>query len=201
MRLKAHRRPGMSIIEVLVVISIIAILIAMLIPTMSMIRSRAKIRATKALIESISGALNQYLTDFDDYPPSTISKLKGPAPEADSLYKYLCGVNNLGVTANGRHYGPYLPAVPAENIVVKGGQTLIIDAWKNEIVFLNCRAHSFALKAAGTKDDGLTHNKTSFDLYSPGADAKKDPNNNDKDDNGDGLVDDAGELVDDITNW
>jgi prepilin-type N-terminal cleavage/methylation domain-containing protein len=201
MHVQRRWRPGMSIIEILVVVSIIALLIAILLPTMAMIRTRAKVRSTKAMIESLSTALQQYLTDFDDYPPSTIAKLSGPAPEADSLYKYLCGANNLGVTANGKHYGPYLPAVPQENLVIKGGQTFIVDAWKNEIVYLNCRAHMFALKAAGAKDDGLTHNKTSFDLYSVGADGKKDPLNNDKDDNGDNAVDDASELVDDITNW
>jgi prepilin-type N-terminal cleavage/methylation domain-containing protein len=194
-------RRGMSIIEMLIVIAVIATLIGILVPTMAMIRGRAKVRTTKALIESISTALQQYLTDFDDYPPGTIAKLKGPAPEAGSLYKYLCGVNNMGITANGKHYGPYLPTVPQENIVVKGADTLIVDAYKNEIVYLNCRSHMFALKSAGTPDDGLTHNKTSFDLYSLGADGKKDPQNDDKDNNGDGVIDDPKEMVDDITNW
>ncbi len=200
------RTYGVTLIELLVVLAIIAILIALLAPMIGSMRRKAQIRATETLIGSITTALNQYYTDFDEYPASTPdyaanattpagTKLLGPAPDANALYFCLNGATGEGFDLNKHHYGPYLKGVPKENLRAVAGATIIVDAWGRPLAYLNCQAH---LQAGGAAT--LCHNRT-FDIYSIGPDGKKDPQNDDKDNNGDGRVDEAAELVDDVTNW
>jgi len=197
-------------LELLLVISIIGLLVGILLPVLSAVKKRGQIRATQPLIAGISSALNQYYADFDEYPPSTpdypasgripsVTKLSGPATEPDSLYKYLNGPDGEGFTitnsAGSRHYGPYMKGLPKENLSISGTQTIVTDSWHHPLVFLNCKAHLLA-----NGDPSLCHNRD-FDIYSVGPDGMRDPLNDDKDNNGDGRVDEAAELVDDLTNW
>ena len=51
---------------------------------------------TRTLVDGLGAALERYYSDFDDFPPSTVSDL-GDTAEEDSLYKYLCGPDGQGI--------------------------------------------------------------------------------------------------------
>ena len=198
-KLNAPRTRGFTLVEMLIVISIIVILMALLIPVLGTVQQRAKMRATRAMIDGIQNALQRYCIDFNEYPPSNTAGLSGPV-DASSLYVYLSGPNGRGIdTVQGglaRHRDPYMN-IPPEYVKRVGGQTLVVDPWGSPIVYLNCKAHT----DAGGLAAGLCHNKT-FDLYSVGPDKKLSPNQHDfADNNGDGRVDEDAEGGDDITNW
>jgi prepilin-type N-terminal cleavage/methylation domain-containing protein len=64
------RNRGFTLIELLVVIAVIGILTAIAFPVMSGVKTRQKARTTKVLIENLKLKLEQYASDFGDYPPS-----------------------------------------------------------------------------------------------------------------------------------
>jgi len=70
----AHRG-GFTLIEMLVVISIIAILMGILVPSVVMIRSYAKVAKAKTNIASISLALDNFHSDWRCYPPHRVEDL------------------------------------------------------------------------------------------------------------------------------
>jgi prepilin-type N-terminal cleavage/methylation domain-containing protein len=190
---------GFTLIEMLIVISIIVILMALLIPVLGTVQQRAKIRATRAMLDGIQNALQRYYIDFNEYPPSNTTGISGLVDDS-SLYVYLSGPNGRGIdTVQGglaRHRDPYMN-IPPEYIKRVSGKTLIVDPWGSTIVYLNCKAHA----DLGGVTAGKCHNKT-FDLYSVGPDKMLSPNQHDfADSNGNGRVDEDAEGGDDITNW
>lgn len=63
------RRRGFTLIELLVVLAIILILVALLAAGLGTAREKAKAKATRALIGQIQTALENYFSEFRDYPP------------------------------------------------------------------------------------------------------------------------------------
>ena len=64
------RRSAFSIIELLVVISIISILLGLLFPAINRVRQRARIQEAKAMIGTLEVSINMYYADLGTYPPS-----------------------------------------------------------------------------------------------------------------------------------
>lgn len=65
------RLSGFTLIELLVVVAIIALLISMLLPTLSAAREKARAAACQSNLRQISNALIQYAADYDYLPPSS----------------------------------------------------------------------------------------------------------------------------------
>lgn len=120
MRLQRPDR-GFTLIELMVVISIIGLLVTLLVPVVSSARQIAAKAATTDIIKRLSMGLEAYKGDFGEYPPSRPqwSPLTGSTPaaqEADkkkrgTMYRgaanlvwYLCGPagNGWGIDAAGR---------------------------------------------------------------------------------------------------
>ena len=194
-----RRNSAFTLIEMLMVISIICILMALLVPVLTNVQQRARVRAGRALVDGIQTALQRYYIDFDEYPPSNTAGLTG-AVDVSSLYVYLCGPNGRGIdTVQGgitRHHDAYM-SPPAEYVKRNSGETFIVDPWGTPIVYQNCKFHT---------DNGgnpaKCHNPKSFDLYSCGPDKILSPNQHDfTDSNSNGMIDEDAEGGDDITNW
>ncbi|UCF44064.1 MAG: type II secretion system protein [Planctomycetota bacterium] len=64
------KKTGFTIVELLTAVTIIAMLIALLIPALAMVRKIAKETQQKAQITTIDLALTAFKGDYGDYPPS-----------------------------------------------------------------------------------------------------------------------------------
>ena len=67
-------RRGFTLIELLVVIGIIAILTAISVPAISAVRRRSQISAQTTVLQRLGLAIEQYQSDFGDYPPCTFRR-------------------------------------------------------------------------------------------------------------------------------
>ncbi len=74
---KMRRKKGFTLIELLVVIAIIAVLAAMLLPTLGKAKQRALTTACQNNLRQISGAVDQYALDHQNTPPGSMADLCG----------------------------------------------------------------------------------------------------------------------------
>jgi type II secretory pathway pseudopilin PulG len=65
-----NNRKAFTIVELLTSVTIIALLLGILLPSISMIRTKAKETAQKAQFTTIDMALEAFKQDYGDYPPS-----------------------------------------------------------------------------------------------------------------------------------
>ena len=81
---------GFTVVEILTVVTIIAILLGVLLPTFNMVRGFAKETRQKAQFASIEMALMAFRNDYGDYPPSYGVVLPPP-----TLVTNYCGAQKL----------------------------------------------------------------------------------------------------------
>ena len=74
---------GFTIVEMMIVVTIIAVLTAIAIPTYATIRSDAKAKVCKANIRQVESAIDQWSFDYDVYEGTSLSSSK------DDIYFYL----------------------------------------------------------------------------------------------------------------
>ncbi len=80
-------RKAFTIVELIMVVTIIALLLGILLPSVAAIRAKAKEVAQKAQLNTISMALEAFKQDYGDYPPSD--------PYGNSTQTYYCGAQKL----------------------------------------------------------------------------------------------------------
>ena len=65
-----RKKTGLTMIELLIVLAIIALLVGLLVPALSTVRNIAKETKQKAQLSAIEMALAAFKNDYGDYPPS-----------------------------------------------------------------------------------------------------------------------------------
>ncbi|MBI1884504.1 MAG: type II secretion system protein GspG [Chlamydiae bacterium] len=173
---------GFTVIEMLVVISVIAILASIILPALNSAQKKAKITKTQSMIDSITTAFKQYRTDFGAYPlDDTIPNVSGGSPtSAECIYYYSAASFVAGENADEITAGPYMEyrqkdeGTSTQSADMDGDGASddsifpVVDAWGNSLIYI----------------EPGTHNTNSFDIYSYGPD---------------GADDSGGD--DDIVNW
>ena len=172
-----------TLVEIMIVMSIIAVIMGFLVGATIKARQKGKITKTQATMNSIAAALRMYQDDFGAYPPNNLinrhtSTVAGSAGEC--LYYYLGATFKSGVNSS-INAGPYLKFSGTEVTTTRIGicdfdgdggidddLKTIDDAWGKELHYRN----------------PAVVNINSYDLYSEGA--------NKTDNSGSG---------DDINNW
>ncbi len=85
-----RKRTGFTIVELLAALGIIALMVGILLPALSMVRRTAKETKQKAQFTTISLALTTFKNDYGDYPESYWSLPTAPVPSSD-----YCGSQKL----------------------------------------------------------------------------------------------------------
>ena len=93
-----RKRTGFTIVELLAALGIIALMVGLLIPALSMVRRTAKETKQKAQFTTISLALTTFKYDYGDYPPSdwTPVQFTGDYCGTQKLTEALLGWDMLG---------------------------------------------------------------------------------------------------------
>jgi type II secretory pathway pseudopilin PulG len=131
----AHAR-GATVVELLVVITVIALLMAGLFAAVSRVRDRTKKGEASNLMERIQNGLETYYMHFRCYPPHDYQGRTG----SQSLYYFLftpfrtAPDGSKGEVLASVNFGP-LPPFDDRNLAdpVKLGSKTIIDPWRSEI--------------------------------------------------------------------
>jgi type II secretion system protein G len=108
---KKQARGGFTLVELLVVISIIGVLAAIVLPNLLGIRERARDTKVKASLSELRSALRLYYNDYQQYPASSVGgAILGCGP-ADSPEDVTC---DTGFATTGTNSVNYMRALPAE---------------------------------------------------------------------------------------
>jgi type II secretory pathway pseudopilin PulG len=93
-----NNRKAFTIVELLTSITIIALLLGILLPSISMIRTKAKETAQKAQFATMDMALDTFKQDYGDYPPSNLTQPPNPPDYcgAQKLTEALVGWDLMG---------------------------------------------------------------------------------------------------------
>jgi len=93
---KTKRKFGFTIVELLTVMSVIAILMGLLVPALNLVRRMATNTKQKAQFHSISVALDMFNGEFDGYPDSAAEGATKTTVGAQKLAEALIGRDFLG---------------------------------------------------------------------------------------------------------
>ena len=94
-----NNRKAFTIVELLIVVTIIALLLGILLPSVAAIRAKAKETAQKAQFATIEMALEAFKQDYGDYPPSDLSTSSDYCG-AQELSEALLGLDLMGFNPN-----------------------------------------------------------------------------------------------------
>ena len=94
-----HRR-AFTLVELLVVIAIIAILAAMLLPVLNMVKEKAKVNQARSEMALLVTAIQSYHSAYSRYPCSTNAMIAATSAKTDFTYYDGTPINPVTVTYN-----------------------------------------------------------------------------------------------------
>ena len=105
--MRTHKPSAFTLVELMVVLSVIMILAGLILPAVLKARKNATIGAAREKLSAISMALEKYRDDFHAYPPDNVPSTNG----SEILAHHLCTRFPHGES----HLGPYLD-VPEDQL-------------------------------------------------------------------------------------
>ncbi len=120
-----NRRSGFTLVEVLVVISVIVLLLAILFPAFMSVRRNQKVRRTEATLGAIAGGVDAYQKDYGVYPPAEFAA--GVSRGNRSLVVLL--------NAKGGRSAPYLPSAFYDDGDIR--MPLLLDEWDHPFIYFD----------------------------------------------------------------
>ncbi|MFP4055728.1 MAG: type II secretion system protein [Candidatus Brocadiia bacterium] len=119
-----------TLVELLVVIGVISVLLLLLFPVYSSIRSSQKVKRTEAAVGALTSAAAAYESDYGLYPPAAFAPA-GPNRGNRSLVALL--------DARGKPGWPYVPtAFLDDDGNIEGG--LLLDEWGRPFIYFDTSA-------------------------------------------------------------
>ena len=93
---RTGQNKGFTIVELLTVMAVIALLIGLLVPALSMVKDRAKDIQQRAQFHAITTGLEMFKADFGDYPESNDNSMNTTSsPQKVNDPRVYCGANKL----------------------------------------------------------------------------------------------------------
>ncbi len=184
------RRNGFTLIEILVVLSIIVILAAISITGFNMVQEKQNRKTTEVRIKLLETKLEEYKLDNGTYPNSNIAgvgQTNGDEKSSQAIAVALSGRNLQGAYPDGNDV--YKPKIYWSKLKPDNDQ-LVGDKKTVKMAVLD--AYGQPLRYRVTEEDG-DGNKTSesvnpdFDLWSIGPDGETNKTNPDADENADDI--------------
>ncbi|MEI6232622.1 MAG: type II secretion system protein [Planctomycetota bacterium] len=122
MKNSTHSPRGFTLLELLIVISIIAILSAALFPVFGYMRKRAQMMQARKTMDTLDMAITDYRKDFNAFPPDNSGGVSGNnGSQMIALYLTRAFVPDTKVSE--MHYGPYLKVQESQLVDVNGKMT------------------------------------------------------------------------------
>lgn len=120
---RTNQKQGFTIVELLTVMAVIALLIGLLVPALSMVKDRAKDIQQRAQFHAISSGLEMFKADFGSYPESNDNNLNtSSSPQKTADPTPYVGANKLAEAMVGYDY---LGFHPSSDFRANGTNTII----------------------------------------------------------------------------
>jgi len=134
-RISPHRSihdDAFTLVELLVVITIIVILAAMLFPAVQSMRAKGMRTKTEEILKKVDSAIRLYSNDMGHYPYVRGAWLDGDQTNAWAIHENNCRLlkDSVGTTANTMRY------LARGDLAVTDTQEFYIDSWGKSLVYV-----------------------------------------------------------------
>jgi prepilin-type N-terminal cleavage/methylation domain-containing protein len=191
-----RRAAAFTLVETLVVVTIMGVLAALILGTFSYAQDKSKRTATEVRMGVITSALELYRNDFGSYPEVasagetvSIRKLQYEVGGAEMLYQALSGDGTdkilvktsdgagSGEASDGTVEGPEAQNVKVRDLkkdmwLNQDGRYFMVDGWGVPFQYVRAVNTTVASTPGGQPPPPATMNPTSYDLWSYGTDTE-----------------------------
>jgi len=177
---RRHGSVAFTLVELLVVISIIGVLAGLLLPSITQLRAYVNVVCARSSLKNLGTALAEYFKDHGVYPPEVVPGSLDKCSE--TLYFYLSGMDvDSPDTATRNSYREERSAAKvyfdfsrhdlADND--KDGNYEVVDPWERPWIYVRGMYPGKPGTSSGMGFKGRPfHHKASYDLYSVGPDGR-----------------------------